>query len=160
MKHRDNATESLPEIECACATVRRTARLVTQLYDEEFRGLLEAPQFGLLSLLDKQPCSNQTAMARIFGLDKTTLSRNLRLMEQKGWIERATSDVSVVSNDRRERGYRLTTSGRSLLTQARPGWRRAQNRLRSAMTGEQWGAMWQTFRSVSGAALDARPKPS
>ena len=33
------STEILPDIECACATVRRAARLVTQLYDEEFRGI-------------------------------------------------------------------------------------------------------------------------
>ena len=33
--------ERLPDIECACATVRRAARLVTQLYDEELEGRLE-----------------------------------------------------------------------------------------------------------------------
>ena len=145
----DRKTEGLPDIECACASVRRAARLVTQIYDEEFREHLEASQFALLSALERQSDCNQSMLARALGMDKTTLSRNLSLLATKGWIERQTA------TDQRERGFRLTPAGRGLLKAARPAWRRAQARLRSAMTGEQWDQMRKAFRNLTNAAYQS-----
>jgi DNA-binding MarR family transcriptional regulator len=139
-------TEILPDIDCACATVRRAARLVTQLYDDEFREHLEAAQFALLSAIERQPTCNQSMLANALGLDKTTLSRNLSVLARRGWIERQAG------TDQRERGIRLTPAGRGVLKAARPAWKRAQARLRSAMTGEQWNQMWQVFRVFTNAS--------
>ena len=140
------STEVLPDIECACASIRRAARLVTQLYDEEFRGYLEASQFALLSAIERQPGGNQSMLAKVLGLDKTTLSRNLSVLARKGWIERQAG------TDQRERGFRLTPAGRGLLKTARPAWEQAQTRLRSAMTGEQWDQMRQAIRTLTDAS--------
>jgi DNA-binding MarR family transcriptional regulator len=144
--------KTLPDIECACATVRRAARLLTQLYDEEFRGHLEASQFTLLTALEGQPGCNQSLLAKALGMDKTTLSRNLSLLARKGWIERQ------MATDQRERGFRLTPAGRRLLKTARPAWRRAQVRLRSTMTGEQWDQMQQVLRNLTNATHQALNK--
>jgi DNA-binding MarR family transcriptional regulator len=141
-----------PNTLCACAAIRRTSRLITQLYEEELRDHLATPQFGLLSMIEGYPGCNQAMLARQLDFDKTTLSRNLKLMESKGWITHAASD------DRRERGYRVTNPGLKLLKAARPGWKRAQERLRSAMTGDHWEAMWRTFDNLANAAHRARSK--
>jgi DNA-binding MarR family transcriptional regulator len=146
------STEILPDIECACATARRAARLVTQLYDEEFRGRLEAAQFALLSAIERQAGFNQSTLANALGLDKTTLSRNLSVLARRGWVERQAA------TDQRERGFRLTPAGRGLLKTSRPAWKRAQARLRSAMTGEQWDQMRQAFRVVTNASYQALNK--
>lgn len=138
--------KSAPEFPCACAAVRHASRLITQIYEEELREHLAMPQFGLLSILHALPGCNQVTLARRLDLDKTTLSRNLKLLKKNGWIEHIESD------DRRERGYRLTTTGAKLLTAAKPGWKRAQNRLRAAMTARQWDSMWQTFGHITEAA--------
>jgi DNA-binding MarR family transcriptional regulator len=145
-------TEILPDFECACATARRAARLVTQLYDEEFRGHLEASQFALLSAIEQQSGCNQSMLARALGLDKTTLSRNLTVLARRGWVERQAV------TDQRERGFRLTPAGRGLLKTARPAWKRAQARLRSAMSGEQWDQMRQMFRVFTNASYQALKK--
>jgi len=87
-------------------------------------------------------------LARMLAFDKTTLSRNLGLMRRNGWIELATAD------GRRE--LRLTKDGAKLLAVARPGWRRAQNRLRSTMSDAQWSAMWRLMRDVTSCAYQAR----
>jgi hypothetical protein len=71
-------------------------------------------------------------------------------MERKGWIEH------VFVNDRRERGFRLTAPVRRLMTVAKPGWKRAQNRLRSAVSVEQWEAMWHALRIMSNGAFTAQ----
>ena len=68
--------DALVDLPCACATVRRAARAVTQLYDGHLRASdIEGTQFALLSVLKSQaPCS-QAAISERFALDKTTLSR-------------------------------------------------------------------------------------
>lgn len=136
---------------CACATARQIARTLTQLYDGALRGTgVEAPQFALLMTLERQgPCS-QTALGRQYALDKTTVSRNLRLLERKGWIAASTG------RDRRERRFALTAAGRRRLAAARPLWRKAQEHLRASMTTRDWDAMFRTFGTVTDAADRAK----
>jgi DNA-binding MarR family transcriptional regulator len=134
-----------PELDCACLAIRQAARMVTQFYGAALRGRLEIPQFGLLSVLANSPGCNQAVLARELNLDKTTLSRNLKLMEKNGWIERAGSD------DRRVRGYHLTAAGRKLLRSARPGWKRAQERFQVAMGSGQWESMWRVLGDITEA---------
>lgn len=135
------------DLPCACATIRRAARAVTQLYASYLRASrIEGTQYSLLSMLGSfGPCS-QTAIGRRFALDKTTLSRNLQLLRRKGWIETAAS------TDGRERRYTLSAAGRKRLETARPAWRQAQNRLRASMTAKEWNTMWKAFRIVTDAA--------
>jgi DNA-binding MarR family transcriptional regulator len=146
-----SAPDALVDLPCACATVRRAARAVTQLYDGHLRASeIEGTQFALLSVLSSQgPCS-QAAIVERFALDKTTLSRNLKLLKSKGWIETAEAE------DKRERRYLLTATGERRLAAARPAWRRAQEHLRGSMTGKEWDAMWKAFRALTTAAHTAR----
>jgi DNA-binding MarR family transcriptional regulator len=145
------APAALTDLACACATARQVARVLTQLYDSRLRGTgVEAPQFALMMTLDKQgPCS-QGALGRRYALDKTTMSRNLKLLERQGWIESSTT------NDKRERRFTLTDTGRKRLAAARPEWKKAQDELRSAMTARQWNAMFDAFRAVAHAAHTAK----
>ena len=142
------------KIQCACVEIRRTSRLITQLYEEELRDHLAVPQLGLLSVIENRPGCNQATLARDLDFDKTTLSRNLKLMERKGWI------AHVASGDQRERGYHLTKDGAKLLKAARPGWKRAQDRLRSAMSDGQWESMWHALGDLATAARQASGVPA
>jgi DNA-binding MarR family transcriptional regulator len=137
------------DIHCACASARRTARLITRLYAQEMGNAIEPTQFSLLTALHRMPGRGQSALAKAFGLDKTTLSRNLLLMQKSGWIDPVSSD------DLRERGYRLTAKGNRLLAKATPGWQKAQDKLRAAMTPAEWEAMMTAFGVAAGAARSA-----
>ncbi len=149
----DALPDLLPDLHCACANLRRAARLVTQLYSQEM-GELEPAQFALLSAIGSLPGSGQAPLARALGLDKTTLSRNLGLMERKGWL------ASAQTGDARERGYRLTRTGKRLLAATKPGWARAQARLRAAMQPEEWATTMRTINRAAEAACSAREKPT
>ena len=142
----------LLDLNCACASVRRAARLVTQLYSHEM-GSVEPAQFSLLSVLSHLPGTTQASLGRALGLDKTTMSRNLRLMQKNDWIE------PVLTDDHRERGYRLTPEGKRILAATRPGWARAQNKLRAVLKRGEWEAMFRVFNQVAAAALAARQDP-
>jgi len=136
-----------PDLACACAAARRAARVLTQLYDSRLRSSdLEAPQLALMMTLDEGgPCS-QTDLGRRYGFDKTTVSRNLKLLESKGWIE------ASVSSDKRQRRFVLTAAGRGRLAHAKPLWKQVQNELRQAMPEGQWEAMFHAFRTAAEAA--------
>jgi DNA-binding MarR family transcriptional regulator len=146
-KIRRPAAGSPADFPCACATARRAARAVTQLYDGHLRASeIEAPQFALLSALDAHgPCS-QAAIGQRVALDKTTLSRNLKRLKERGWIDTA------VAADGRERRYVLSRLGRLRLSAARPAWRRAQAQLRTSMSRQEWDAMWKALRVMTDAA--------
>ena len=137
------ADQEIPGLLCAAATLRRTTRAVAHLYAEEFGGLVDGPQFSLLALINRSPGTNQSALGRILILDKTTLSRNLRLMQRQGWVE------PVASGDKRERGFQLTADGSRLLKRARPAWQRAQNRLQSALGPAGWTRLFKVANSVT-----------
>ena len=67
------------DLQCACATTRRAARSVTQLYDHHLKvGGVESTQFALLSTVEGLGPSSQATIGRALGLEKTTLSRNCR----------------------------------------------------------------------------------
>ncbi len=153
MRRRTDAAtlDALGDFPCACATVRRAARVVTQLYDGYLRSSeLEGTQFALLSVLRSEGPCNQAAIGARFALDKTTLSRNVKLLKDRGWIE------STDAEDGRERRYVLTATGQKRLAAAKPLWRRAQEHLRSSMTAKEWNAMWKAFRTLTVAAHTAR----
>ena len=142
----------IPDLACACATLRRAARAVSHLYAEEFEGLLEGTQFSLLAVVNKQPGVNQMTLGRILVLDKTTLSRNLSLMKRHGWIQ------PTITTDKRERGFELTAAGHKLLQEARTGWQLSQQRLLKAMGEPEWARMFTMANSVTRVATAATEK--
>jgi DNA-binding MarR family transcriptional regulator len=143
----------LPDLGCACANLRRAARLVTQLYSHEIGPEVEPAQFSLLSALHRIPGSSQAPLGRALGLDKTTMSRNLRLMETNRWVELDSTQ------DRRERRYRLTPAGEKLLAAGKAGWMRAQAKLRAALGTGEWETLSTVFGRVAEAAVAAQQAP-
>ena len=145
------AQASLADIACACASARQAARLVTQMYDQHLRSCgIEAPQFALLMALHKNGPSSQISLGRSYGLDKTTVSRNLKWLERRGWI------TSSPAADARQRQFTLTADGRKQLNLALPHWKKAQAELRSEMGAAHWDAMFRAFQAVTRAAYTAR----
>jgi len=138
---------------CALATTRRAARLLTQLYDSHLSAYgIEAAQFAMLMTLEASPDKGQTALAQALGMDKTTVSRNLKVLMSRGWIE------SGKGSDARRRQLSLTWEGRELLAKATPGWKRAQKSLNDALSGMEWAAMLAAIHEVSGAAEIAQER--
>lgn len=138
------------ELPCALAATRRTARLMTQFYDACLSEVgIEAAQFALLMALDTTHDTGQAALAQMLGMDKTTLSRNLKLLREKGWVE------SAPGKDARRKNVSLTAEGKARMREAKPAWRRAGEELRRGMTEREWAAMWASLEAMSGAVAKA-----
>jgi DNA-binding MarR family transcriptional regulator len=121
---------------CACFNLRRAARAVTQAYDEALRPSgIRATQFSLLAALALEGPATITRLADAMGMDRTTLTRNLKPLLKDGLVEMAEG------SDRRRRRVGLTGRGMETLEQALPLWRAAQARVIDGLGTARWTGM-------------------
>ncbi len=108
---------------CVMQHLRKTARGVTQLYEESLKEVgLTAGQFSTLVAVARNDGIALTPLAEELGMDRTTLTRALAPMERNGWISTA-----IREGDARVRNVQLTEAGRELLSKATTRWQAAQD---------------------------------
>jgi DNA-binding MarR family transcriptional regulator len=128
---------------CACKQLRRTARAVTQLYDEALRPSgLRITQFTLLVAVALGEPVPITRLAEALSLDRTTLARDLEPLAGRGLVE------ITAGEDRRMRVVRLTRQGREALGRAYPLWLGAQARIVEGSGTERWRAVADGLEEV------------
>ncbi|WP_248919057.1 MarR family winged helix-turn-helix transcriptional regulator [Pseudomonas entomophila] len=110
--------------ECICTHLRRAARGVSRRYDEALAGFgINVAQFSLLRHLQRLDRPSITSLAEAMGLERSTLGRNLRVLEADGLVQLAEGD------DQRNRVVLLSEAGRARLEAACPAWEQAQAQL-------------------------------
>jgi len=110
--------------ECICTHLRRAARGVSRHYDEALAGFgINVAQFSLLRHLQRLDRPSITTLADAMGLERSTLGRNLRVLEAEGLVALADGD------DQRNRLVLLTEAGAARLRAAHPAWQQAQLKL-------------------------------
>lgn len=106
---------------CACLRVRKAARSITRSYDAALRPVgLRITQFTIMAALSYHGPTSITDLADSLGLERTTLTRNIRPLEQKGWLTISPEGY------RRARTLELTGDGQRKLDEAIPLWEKAQ----------------------------------
>ena len=107
--------------ECIAVRVRLINRVITGLYDEALRPFgLRISQANILAAVGCMSESRPNEVSRILRIEKSTLSRDIELMKQKGWLE---SDPPAGG---RNQTVRLTPLGQNLLDRIQPSWLKAQ----------------------------------
>ena len=118
---------------CTCFNLRKAVRAVTQMYDEALKPSgLRTTQFSLLSVVGRKGPIGISELAQALGMDRTTLTRNLKPLTDKGLV-----DV-ISSTDRRQRPVALTSAGEEALAQALPLWRGIQLRMVDGFGHDRW----------------------
>src|SRR5579864_4870854 len=88
---------------CMCTSLRVATRAVTRLYNAEMREAgMEGTQYTILRILDGAGPLSQGKLGGVLASEKTTISRNLKLLEKRKWIQ------AEMGEDRRERIVRIT----------------------------------------------------
>ena len=106
---------------CTCSLLRRASRAVTQHYESALRGTgLRITQFTLLATLIQTGPLPIGALAARLGLERTTLTRNLKLLEKKGFV------ASADDTDQRVHRISVTHRGENAAAAALPAWKKAQ----------------------------------
>jgi DNA-binding MarR family transcriptional regulator len=140
---------------CMCASFRRASRALTQLYDDALRPLgLRVTQFTILQVLSIATEISQGELALLLVMDSTTLTRTLRLMRARGWIEERPGQ------DRRERWLRLSPAGQKQLKRATVPWQALQSRLRSHFGAARWSEWLEGATEISHQVAGLGLKPA
>lgn len=131
-------SESVP-LPCACANLRRAARIVTQRYDQKLQPAgIKTTQFTLLQALARAGNISQGNLGDLLGLDSTTLTRTLALLRRKGWIQTKPGE------DRREVRLTITAEGKRKYLSALHYWQSAQRQLRRVLGEAGWKQMMES----------------
>lgn len=131
-----NPRNEIVSLPCACANLRRAARIVTQRYDQELQAAgVKTTQFTLLQALTRTGNISQGNLGELLGLDSTTLTRTLALLRRKGWIQAKPGE------DRREVRLTLTPEGKRKYLSALHYWQCAQRQLRGVLGEAGWKQM-------------------
>jgi DNA-binding MarR family transcriptional regulator len=108
--------------DCLCLASRRAARTITRAFDRQLRPhKIRATQFTLLTMLELRGPTPIGALAEALGMERTTLTRNLALLEAERWV-----DIRPDKDDARSRIVALAAKGRAMVATALPAWRKAQ----------------------------------
>ena len=132
------------QLPCLSASFRRASRVLTQHYETALRPLgLRGTQFTLLQALSMTGEVTQGSLGEILGIDSTTLTRTLAIMERQGWI------TSRAGEDRRERLLSLSKAGRAEYKRALPYWERVQQELRARFGDKRWNELINLTNQVT-----------
>jgi len=101
--------------DCYCTQFRRASNALTQIYDAALKPAgLRITQFSLLRSLARLGQATSTQVGVELSLDRTTISRNVKLLIDAGWVG------VVEADDKRERVLAITKAGQKKIADALP----------------------------------------
>jgi len=111
----------IPCRKCTCSALRRASRALTRHFEKQFRGAgLRATQFTILATLIQTDAIAISRLAKLLGVERTTLTRNLGPLEKRKLVQ-LTGD-----SDGRVRQVAITGAGLALARKTLPRWKNAQ----------------------------------
>ena len=126
---------------CLGTRVGRLQRLVARRFDQELRPLgLSVPQLEVLSAL--MLCAAPVKPSDLAGwlcIERSTMSRNLGLLEQRGLVK--TSETSPTGRSLR---VEITAAGTDALAEAEGAWSAAQHAVRD-IVGDDAASILDTW---------------
>jgi DNA-binding MarR family transcriptional regulator len=132
---------------CACNQLRRATRGITQLYESEMAcGGLKVTQLPILVALRTEGDLSVTRLANALSLDRTTLTRNLRVLEQRGLVS-----MEEHGDDGRVRMVSLTPEGARMLPSALECWEDVQNVVESRFGETRLRALYDELAALAEA---------
>lgn len=119
----------MPADPCICISTRKAANALTNLYDEALeKSGIKVTQYSLLKTIDRSSEITINELSKQTKLNRTTLTRNLAILESDELIE-LISD----SEDLRKSIVRLTKSGEKTLKKAQTSWEEVQKKAKKVL---------------------------
>lgn len=112
---------------CTCFKLRKLTRAMSRLYDQHLATVgLKTTQYSVLANAARAALP-VAELAELLGMERTTLTRNLKPLIEAGWI---TLNAGA---DSRQRIVTISGDGRAKVKEAYPAWRRAQTEFEHLM---------------------------
>jgi DNA-binding MarR family transcriptional regulator len=131
-------------IHCYCSLMRAATRRLGATYDAALAPLgINIAQYALMSLIQQHQPVSLTELGRMTELDRSTVGRNVRVLERIGLAKPCRGEV-----DQREAVASLTKRGRQVLDEATPIWESCQSDLASRLGPAGVDALHEVVRKV------------
>ena len=106
---------------CYCIVLRKASRRISAVYDEALAPYgINIAQFSAMRNIKRYEPISLTDLADKLDLDRSTVGRNMKVLERMGIVATATGE------DQREAALSLTEEGKALLARAEPIWHDVQ----------------------------------
>ena len=143
------ATTLLVRDTCLCLHLQRAARALARRFDDALRPLgLTSGQYSTLMSLNRPEPPSIGSVASLLAMDRTTLTRDVKLLEKLDLVEVAPG------RDRRTRLVRLTDKGRVAIYHTVPLWEEAQTRMVKGMGKKRWRKLMARLSGVVSLAQE------
>ena len=117
---------------CYCTNLRRSANIISDFYDAALKDAgLTIAQYHLLINLSRLGSANITHWAEYVGLERSTMVRNIKLLQSRDFVEISEGHGKV---------FTLSPEGKRVLDLAAPLWRKAQEQIEAVLGKEDTAA--------------------
>jgi len=129
---------------CVCANLRKVARVVTQLYDNQLQPTgLKVTQYSMLANIDRHKDISISQLGEIMLLDQTTVTRNLNLLKKSGYVR-----ITKSNHDSRAKKISLTDIGYAKLEEAKPIWYHIQEKVVHDIGTDKYKDLLETLKKL------------
>jgi DNA-binding MarR family transcriptional regulator len=133
---------------CLLMRTRLISRIITDIYDEQLRPLeISSAQFALLVAICQVHPATRADIGRHQHLDRSTLTRHLKVLLSEGWAEEIREGA-----DGRSRPIVLTMAGMDLLRKAAPAWQAAQAQAKTLLDKDDVIAIMNIANRIKGSS--------
>lgn len=116
---------------CYCINLKRATNSLCKFYDKKMESAgLTASQFSLINDIRLLDTCSKAELSEYAKLDKSTITRNLKILRDKGYIQ----DLST--NESRESQVTLTELGLEKIEDGNVAWKEAQDHIKEMIGSE------------------------
>ena|SRR5690349_3446774 len=136
---------------CLSANLRKTERLITRHYDSYLEAAgVTAVQLPMLAMIASAPEPTFRLLTEQLELDRSTLSRNLALLQRLGYIE-----IGAPLGPK-PGPLKLTRKGRNVLRTAHEQWKLAHHELMQMLDPDAYTSGLTFLKKLRGSARTVR----
>ena len=143
----DPVEPAAPTSACISYNLRKASRIVSKIYIREMRPApVRGPQFSLMMMIARRQSATISELAREIGADRTTMTRNLEKLQQRGFIQ------ITHGKNLRTKAVEIAPKGRKALERSISYWQQAQSKVLKTLGQERWDRMLADLSALSALA--------
>ncbi|WNB90917.1 MarR family winged helix-turn-helix transcriptional regulator [Bacillus sp. NEB1478] len=129
---------------CVCSNLRKTSRVVTQLYDKLLQPTgLKITQYSMLVNIKRNKDISISKLGEVMLLDQTTVTRNVNILRNNGYV-----NIIKDHQDSRTKIITLTDLGIEKLKEATYIWSQIQERIVNDIGKETYKNFLETQKII------------
>ncbi len=139
---------------CIAGRTRLLNRVITGIFDEALRPAgLRNGQLTILCLVCYMGRVRPRELEKILQMDASTISRNVRRLESRGWLR------TLPARDQRSHWVALEPAGLRQIEEALPAWEQAQQRALQLLGESGTASLEQASRGILEEIVREAPPP-